>query len=260
METLRYETIDGYDVVTGVSERIVNPVGTQEKVRAALEKSPEKSEYEGVLGQMGDLRRNTKTLLSQLPEKPEYKESIERNEQAYNRLDADRSQKYQALTARCAALRKEHTQYFGLRRGEVQPENTPELAAAFRSLGKRQKLTVGGEKLEDNRGRRYLTRDHTVETVQKLGEALPDGATWLEDTTQVQRDRAQEVAEQRRVTALSAEARMVEMQTELATAGMRAMQQRSINEIQGQSADEALKNSQSLYRMLEQEIRGRYEN
>jgi hypothetical protein len=224
METLRYETIDGIKVVCDIDTLPVDPVRTKRRVKELVDKSQERKDYDKAVA------------------------------------SGDVGSTYNALVQATNRLRTENVVYAEGMRGCERPENTPELAARYRSLGKRQRMTVTGKILEDNRGRQYMADDYSVGTVRKLGETLPDGATWAEDATPVQREQAQKVAEQRRIAALSAEARMVEMQNELAVAAQRAAQQRSVYEIQGRSAEDALKDSQSLYRMLESEIRGRYES
>jgi hypothetical protein len=168
MKTVIIKEIDGFQVVTGFAERVVDPVRSQKEALEYVRKSDEfkalRSDFESIVSQVRAGKRGVQ-------------------------IKGDRNVlvKFNALLRDALAS---NIQYSPLRPGEelLDAESIENLAKKFLLLGKNEKLTLNGLVVDDFRGVTYMSDDAGVlarHSINKLGDSIPRGAIFEPTTAQV---------------------------------------------------------------------------
>ncbi|MHC4647791.1 MAG: hypothetical protein ACYTBJ_20200 [Planctomycetota bacterium] len=260
MKTVRFEIIDGVQVVTGFDQLQKDPVETKRSVQAAMRETDEHQAMADVEHRLqAEYERLRTELKKQYPKSTGYGVKLESPE--LTALWAEHDIVRDAFVKRLDKCIDANAVYFELRAGECTVDDRDALQAKFKALGPHERLAVDGQTLVDFRGVDYYqqgTEGWKQYCWDKFGEPLPEGAVQPSDMTEAQRNDVQRDAEVQRIRSLSAPERNAEKQARLSAAAAQAAQHRSIQEIKGASTADALTDAQSLHTMLVEEINQLY--
>jgi hypothetical protein len=252
METIRTETMNGIETIVGFDKLQKDPVETRRAVCALMVETDEHKTLTEVEARLQAEYARLRTL---------HGNGVKLVSAELDTLWAEHDIARAQFVAKLDQCYRENAVYFEPRRGERIVDNVAELKQKFKSLGPHERLDTNGDTIVDFRGIEYYTDGSdgwTKHTHEQLGEPLPDGAITADKLTEAQRTQINKDVDMKRIRELSASERHTEKQVRLQSAAAQAAQHRSIQEIKGANAVDALADAQSLHTMLVDEIEQLY--
>jgi hypothetical protein len=234
MWTLVTAEIDGYTVVTGLDQEIIDPVATKKTVLEARKSEIDKAaKTADELGKEYNKNYSHLMSVSKLPGRRPTPEEEKIVTDSHNSYAAARQKLFALLTVTPEDIR-EHAIYFEPRSGEqaIADETANEIASKLRNLGEDQVLTSCGEVIPSKVGIYYFRRvngEIKLFRISKIGEDIPsDGFTKM---TAEQDKEYKESINLQRIATLTPEQKQAEKNEELKLAISCAAGRRSELEI-----------------------------
>jgi len=258
MKTVITQEIDGYTIVTGVGDPVIDAVATRLKVDKLMNNDPDMLEF------------HKKTQAANLKLKEFYRANKKRSraaraqtlwEQFQNtilEIQADRKK----LNEKCTELYKKNIEYFQPKPGEfiVTDEIWQKYLALLQERKNQQVCFHGGHGLiPDLRGQRYWIKkdgkwEHGV--IEKLGEEFPCGYKTAETMPDETKHEIIEQLHTERIRGLSDDEKQKELEKEKNIALDRAAFMKSRLEVEGD--DQALEKSREWHKAETERLELRY--
>jgi hypothetical protein len=251
MHTIKIETIDGYNIITGIHNAtgLIDPEATKKKVSCLIEKTEVYGKIDKIKNQMQAYagqaiqarknavdakRRNDKEWKKYWDEFTERQGQMKELEKQLLPLAAEFKNKY-------AEMIIENAEYFSQQPGneyisDTDAEEIFTLMAEASEAG--QLVTVEKQKVQDDRGKKFWKKSSGtwVKTeITALGEKIPSGAIHEKNLTAEQQAEIAEQIEDERVAALSTSAKNAERTAALESAAVQAGIMKNKLEVQGDS-------------------------
>lgn len=257
MKTILTKKIDGYEIITGFGDALIDPEGTKKEILPLVAESEESKKLEELTKAMQGIARAREQARAERKEAHRNKDFKRRG--SANLLFEQRQEEMEVMAEEYRGLAKavkkkyddlyqKKAVYFEPRPGESIAEESElaELQEKFYSLGKKQLLTINLEVIDDKRGTKYV-KDGKVCAVSKIGEDV-DGPL-LADVTQ-------EEFEAMRMSAMTEAELKAELEQVIETLAAQASTMRSKLEIQGDK--DALKKAQGWYKTESAKAEAKY--
>jgi hypothetical protein len=189
MKTLITKKIDGYEIIIGFSNAVIDPMTSKPIVDELMQKTEEFKILKALIDKADRFAacgfKKQELALNELNDFESLKQDINIAEEAYN-------EKFQQLY-------KENANYFEPKIGEEIIDDTEykHLLGLFENLPMVKKLTRDGQIINDYKGISFFIKIDSrweYETINLLGEPLPEGAKPMNELTD---DDKREITEQR---------------------------------------------------------------
>ena len=241
MKALQCQEADGFQVVVGIGEPTLDPEATICNARAQLRQTDQWAEFERALAACLDPNASDE-------------ERAEVKRQFFGLAEW-------ALGAQ-REIAERHPCYFSIP-GEtnVSNETAAQFAEQLDELGPRERLTIGGDVIQDHRERRAWRCGPSGRwvsvTIERLGETLLSGYRWSEDITPVELVEIREQEEHDRITAMGTFERRAAANVEIERALDALAAARSRAEIRGEYC--SLEALQDEYQRAKTRIEKKYQ-
>ena len=267
MKTVLYNTIDGYEIITGFGEPVADPVETQSAAAPLVEKTPEYAESLTLKGKLDAAKDKMRKAIAdgkkaQKDKKPsalskakgEYDDAVAE----LQALQEDAKELAPRLKAAVRKVREENPVYCEPKAGEkiIDKAEAETLQAAFDARPKDAFVTTSGEVVEDHRGIYWANGPNgwAQEVVSKLG-VVPKGKS-VDALTAEERQEIEYVLQAERVSKLTRAQKAEELPVMIERAASEAAVMRSKLEIQADI--DAFGKSQDWYNAEVQRLEALY--
>lgn len=229
---IRFKVIDGKQIVIGFSRLSINPQKTNRVTRDILQNRP-------LPDYLQDAQDAVEVALA-VKGKNRYKFLA----RAHARL-SDAVKRYQIEVT---GLKNHNVQYMPIKKNELFSDDTKVLRTAYKKLKKGELLTTAGAVVKDNRGKVFWKKiDGVWERIAITGIGIdkPNGAKLFGSLTAKQKDEIKNQRKAALIAALTPDKKTAAKNRELRTAGHTAVTKRSLAEITGTEAAQALAEAQA---------------
>lgn len=239
MKAIAYEMIDGRSVVRSIGEPTIDPELTKREARKCLERSEEYKTFDRAYRVCSGLEDATEA------------ETAAAKVQLFKVLDD--------IIGLRKSIAKNNPVYFPVPgEANVLDTHADDLRKALAKLNGHELLTLDGEIVSDERGRRAWGLDDSGRwdymTISKLGEKLPEAYRWNEDLSPVELHAIRDQMDCDRIEAMSHDERRVRADGEIDAALDAIVRRHLRSQIKGEEAT-----SSSLRLLYEQSVRQIYE-
>lgn len=250
MQTVIYKEIEEYKIITGFSKLSINPVETQKIVSELIEKEEDTKRIKTLKIQVNTLSKQIFDLkkIAHLGWSKEQEKQFENYQNQIQEVLKEIVFLEDEKKKRIVELKKENAVYFEPTKYEiVKTDEEIETLKAVK-LTKNQLLDIDGNIIENHTGISWWIELDKWEIVKcKLGEIPPAGAKEYKNLADFEKQEINEQNEQDRISSFTATEKEKEKQDKINTAAIEAAQKRSVLEIQGIPAGDALNQSQEWY-------------
>jgi hypothetical protein len=245
MKLIRTKNFEGFEIVDLVSDPTLDPERTRKQA-------------------LGEVHSN-KESLAFMEAYQRYKEALEkkRYEVAKQILKNELTKLAKKMNDRIRDVASFNPVY--CHHGETEFSVTDEQAEMYihklQTLGKNEYLLKTGRVLRDERGRVWFDKDQLTQhwkkgAITRVGESKPAGSLWADELTKEQWSDIWEQDEHDRISALSRELKLEEMNRAIALAMKRAAEHRSELEIMGD--ERALEKARKYFEDVERLLKEKY--
>lgn len=250
MQTIIYKEIEGYKIIIGYSKLSINPVETQKVVNGLIEEEENTKRIKTLKIQMNTLNKQIfeikKSAIKGLLKEQE--EQIENYQNQIQEILVEIINAEDIKKKRIIELKKENAVYFPPAKYELIKTDEEIKTLRAVKLTKNQLLDVDGNIVNNYTGISWWIKTDKWQVVKcKLGEIPPAGGKEYKDLTESEKQEINEQNEKDRILSLNITEKEKEKQNKIDAAGIEAAQKRSILEIQGIPADDALNQVQEWY-------------
>jgi len=227
MKTILHAPIDGFDIVLGFSTPTIDPVATQNQVKAMVQTLPEFADIAALNQKINDRRdqaaleffnlfgHSPQTLQSQV-EATTWQAKLTAANVDVDALSSLMTPLTVSMTKKIQDLWAENAVYFQPGKNEnISPDDQAgPLQALFNALAPRTCLALDGKVVPDNRGLRFWTFTGSTwgsSVVTRLGDVVPAGSVAEDALTADQEGQIGAQVEAVRIAGMSSEAKAAEL-------------------------------------------------
>lgn len=248
MQTVIYKKMENYKIIMGYSQLSINPVETQKIVNELIEKEEDTKKLKTLKIQVNTLSKQIFDIKKTGILTKEQTEQIENYQNQIQDALIEIVLLEDEKKKRIVELKKENAVYFEPTKYEIVKTDEEITTIKAVKLNKNQLLDIDGNIIENHTGISWWIKNDKWEIVKcKLGEVPPAGSKEYKDLSEIEKQEINEQDEQERISSLGATEKEKEKQDKTNAAAIEAAQKRSVLEIQGTPAGDALDQSQTWY-------------
>lgn len=248
MQTVIYKEIEEYKIITGFSKLSINPVETQKIVTELIEKEEDTKRIKTLKIQVNTLNKQMFDIKGIGPYTNEQIKQIENYQNQIQEVLKEIVFLEDEKKKRIVELKKENAVYFEPAKYEIVKTDEKIATLKAAKLSKNQLLDIDGNIIENHTGISWWIKNDKWEIVKcKLGEIPPTGSKEYKNLADFEKQEINEQNEQDRISSFTATEKEKEKQDKINTAAIEAAQKRSVLEIQGIPAGDALDQSRVWY-------------
>jgi hypothetical protein len=259
MKTIITQNIDGYDVITALSDAggFIDPVETRKAIENKIKETETVKRVEDIHKQMNDLARQGTKLKSEVKEllklgkKNEANQAYQKSNEKYAEMKAfepELKSLFLKMKEEYRELMISNAVYFQPKPGEefvedAEAEEIKTLLAEAAAAG--QVVTKSKEKIVDNRGKEYWQKSAGKwhqSWIDKIGFKPNESMIYINDLSETQRAEISSQLETERISKMSKADKKVERDNK--ESGLRAQAVQMRNELEITNDKDALKKAQ----------------